>query len=41
LKAMFMKFFTDTNCSGDGSGFVSISAFKTEGSTRAPSVEPL
>jgi hypothetical protein len=40
LKAMFTKFLANSDCSGDGSGSVSISALETQGGTRAPSMEP-
>jgi hypothetical protein len=40
LKAMFTKFFANSNRSGDGSGYVSISALETQRGTRAPSMEP-
>jgi hypothetical protein len=40
LKAMFTKFLTNSNRTGDGSGSVSISALKTQGGIRAPNVEP-
>jgi hypothetical protein len=39
LKAMFTKFFTKTNHSGDAYNSVSISALEAQGGTRAPSVE--
>jgi hypothetical protein len=39
LKAIFTKFLANNNCSGDGSGSVSISALETQGGTGAPDQE--